>query len=519
MSVPSVDAFSVLPGPAKSRAPTSQKPLQDTEKSFDDTVRDGVPKAGKAETGKAEDVNDDIARPRPDSETTEDPDAVYQEGADRDRPTLKDTEVEADAPVDVVADVAIAVDEAKPQSPPQLLLAGTVISEAKGNGTSFSNPEVVGSETTGNSKIIVTSGTSDDPLGAQIARGGELPFANPDGVSQAKAGLEDPRLVSALDAKKPSVPTPTPQEGSLGGGSPEDPESPGLQARPGASIALPDDAVEQPALRVEPQGRIQGTEGTQPAPLASQVTPWRSVAAQPGQSDKPRIREQAAEITPATPPQTGASAPVASFLGQPTVPGADATVVQITSLSSANTIPQDAFHTFGTFDGAGQDLGEAAVLREGRGAQPSVARADIAGAARLPAPAQVVQQLIAASINLSDRPVELTLEPAELGKVRMMLASSESGVSVVVSAERQETLDLLRRNIGLLERDFREIGYSNIAFDFGTSSGEGQQPRDRDAGPSTVFAYDAAGDGPHVAPVAATQNQAIRVDDRLDIRL
>ncbi|MBE1285492.1 MAG: hypothetical protein GJ676_19420 [Rhodobacteraceae bacterium] len=68
-------------------------------------------------------------------------------------------------------------------------------------------------------------------------------------------------------------------------------------------------------------------------------------------------------------------------------------------------------------------------------------------------------------------PIEVALSPEELGRVRMVLSVSEAGVSVSIVAERQETLELMRRNVDQLSADLKDLGYSTLGFDF--SNGEG----------------------------------------------
>ena len=75
-------------------------------------------------------------------------------------------------------------------------------------------------------------------------------------------------------------------------------------------------------------------------------------------------------------------------------------------------------------------------------------------------------QLAEAVARFPDRPVELTLSPEELGRVRLTLSTSDGGLVLAVTAERPETLDLMRRNIDQLARDFREIGFSDLSFSF-----------------------------------------------------
>lgn len=79
-------------------------------------------------------------------------------------------------------------------------------------------------------------------------------------------------------------------------------------------------------------------------------------------------------------------------------------------------------------------------------------------------------QVAQALADAPNRVVELTLSPEELGKVRMTLHSTESSMTVAVQADRPETLDLMRRNIDSLAREFRDMGYADVSFDFGQQS-------------------------------------------------
>ena len=80
----------------------------------------------------------------------------------------------------------------------------------------------------------------------------------------------------------------------------------------------------------------------------------------------------------------------------------------------------------------------------------------------------VIQQLSNnLSINLAERPIEIRLEPAELGRVRLTLSTTEAGVTVTVLAERAETLELMRRNASELASEFRELGFAGVDLSFG----------------------------------------------------
>ncbi len=69
-----------------------------------------------------------------------------------------------------------------------------------------------------------------------------------------------------------------------------------------------------------------------------------------------------------------------------------------------------------------------------------------------------------------DGVIEIRLQPEELGRVRLSMTPTELGVTVQITAERFETLDLLRRNIDLLEADLHEQGFANLTFDFGSET-------------------------------------------------
>lgn len=91
---------------------------------------------------------------------------------------------------------------------------------------------------------------------------------------------------------------------------------------------------------------------------------------------------------------------------------------------------------------------------------------------------QVARQLAEAFQNASQRPVDITLSPEELGRVRLALSSTEAGMVMHVTAERPETLELMRRHIAELGQEFQDIGYADISFSF---AGEDAQQSDTSA--------------------------------------
>lgn len=114
--------------------------------------------------------------------------------------------------------------------------------------------------------------------------------------------------------------------------------------------------------------------------------------------------------------------------------------------------------------------------------------------------------------------VELSLSPEELGRVRLRLHPSEAGLSVTITADRPETLDLMRRNIDLLAREFLDIGYEGAQFEFAQSGQRADKGADN--GQSTPPAIADPANTVQRANIAQPE-PAVRImlGDRLDIRL
>lgn len=99
----------------------------------------------------------------------------------------------------------------------------------------------------------------------------------------------------------------------------------------------------------------------------------------------------------------------------------------------------------------------------------------------------VGNQLVEAVRVGANGSTDVALNPEELGRVRLSLTGQDGALHVSVTAERPETQDLLRRHIGMLQADFRALGYTDVAFDFGpgrdhagqsTHPAQGAAPRD-----------------------------------------
>lgn len=77
--------------------------------------------------------------------------------------------------------------------------------------------------------------------------------------------------------------------------------------------------------------------------------------------------------------------------------------------------------------------------------------------------AQILPQASAAKTG----PIELVLNPAELGHLRFEIHQKGAHLEVVLLAERPETLELLRRHGDQLASEFRNAGFSGASLSFG----------------------------------------------------
>ncbi|MGH1463903.1 MAG: flagellar hook-length control protein FliK [Cognatishimia sp.] len=96
--------------------------------------------------------------------------------------------------------------------------------------------------------------------------------------------------------------------------------------------------------------------------------------------------------------------------------------------------------------------------------------------AKLPPPQIVTRQIAQHILQAPGFQSEIHLSPDELGRVRISINTADQGVSLHISADRIETLDLLRRNIGLLGQEFAALGYSNLNFSFSQQGQNSNQP-------------------------------------------
>ena len=104
-----------------------------------------------------------------------------------------------------------------------------------------------------------------------------------------------------------------------------------------------------------------------------------------------------------------------------------------------------------------------------------------APAASEPIPAQVLRHLHPARLTADrDAPLEITLDPPELGTIRISVSRGTDGMVLHLQADQPETLDLLRRHGAVLSAELQRQGLEQGSFSF---SGR-QDGQDRQATPA-----------------------------------
>jgi flagellar hook-length control protein FliK len=138
---------------------------------------------------------------------------------------------------------------------------------------------------------------------------------------------------------------------------------------------------------------------------------------------------------------------------------------------------------------------------------------------QMPVPLDALAVQIARKFDEGSSQFEISLHPAELGKVDVSLNVSQDGrVHAVLRAERAETLDLLRQDARSLESQLRQagldVGSNSLSFQLSQGGNQRQQASSADLAKS--FSQD---DASATADIVKTAYVAVRKRDGLDIHV
>ncbi|WP_168219713.1 flagellar hook-length control protein FliK [Pseudotabrizicola formosa] len=132
----------------------------------------------------------------------------------------------------------------------------------------------------------------------------------------------------------------------------------------------------------------------------------------------------------------------------------------------------------------------------------------------VPVPASQISQTIVQIIQKgADSPVEVTLRPEELGKIRFDLTTISDRLHVMLYVERPDAMDLIRRHGEQLLNDLRLAGFGHPSLSFGEWS-----QRDTRPGKSQGSAKPAEGSAAAYAIDAGQASRTVAAG-RLDLRL
>lgn len=129
---------------------------------------------------------------------------------------------------------------------------------------------------------------------------------------------------------------------------------------------------------------------------------------------------------------------------------------------------------------------------------------------------QVIEGVTTAP-GTGDDVIELQLRPEELGHLRFRMVQGEHGLLLNISADRPETLDLLRRHVDQLARSLSDLGYGGASFSFG----EGGQSNGRggEAGRGMATDHAVPTDRYQDIETPKTTARGVPPSDGLDIRI
>ena len=278
---------------------------------------------------------------------------------------------------------------------------------------------------------------------------------------------------SAATARPTAAQTDTPSPAANVGAAPITPPLLAAAPNPAANpVMVADGSVQQPAdiLSAPPPAAAPKPARATPAETAfrlraggadSAVLPeGRAISVPLPERNPPQVPAAPGEpFAAVVPPDPAADTPAGS--DKPTLP-------PIGPLSDPPVSP--ATH--------GQDAARPTPTAVAQIAAPPAANLPAANlpAANLPAatpavatplPPRVTADLVTLAKTQPNGPIQILLNPAELGNLRFEIHQNADQLRVVLAVERPETMDLLRRNADQLLGEFRAAGFAGASLSFG----------------------------------------------------
>lgn len=127
---------------------------------------------------------------------------------------------------------------------------------------------------------------------------------------------------------------------------------------------------------------------------------------------------------------------------------------------------------------------------------------------------QIAQQMAAVVPSTVPGTTEISLQPEELGRVRMTLSVQDGALTLIILADRPETSDLMRRNIDQLAQVYRQMGFESLSFSF---AGSTQQEAGTEG--TTAASLQMEDDNERTTDTQSTTTLPTIATDRLDLRI
>lgn len=217
------------------------------------------------------------------------------------------------------------------------------------------------------------------------------------------------------------------------------------------------------AITETPEQKIAPTNSAvAPAQTPVQTSlPIKSFRPLSDQVQTPEVDRRGRGAAPDVPPETTLAQTLSKTKTLPAIFGASPALVQHEAVIKAAvqklaSSAEFAMDDFGLPSASGERASAAAQMPT---AAPATAGVETAR--------HVANQIAVAVTAQPGRTTEISLNPEELGRVRLNLVAVDSAITVTVLAERPETGDLMRRHIDILNQEFKALGYDDINFAFG----------------------------------------------------
>ena len=221
----------------------------------------------------------------------------------------------------------------------------------------------------------------------------------------------------------------------------------------------PDSVAKAAAVRPEMQESGRRDQIANPADPALQ----RSLGQRPLAADTPSPNVPMA-FPPVAPVPATQVAHAEKSIAKTQTPATVVTVLPILNVPNPERFPTADSGDFPATDFTLSKLGFTAALPTTPVAQPSA-----------PIPIQAVQQTLGYLIAKGETgPIELTLRPEELGKIRFEMTATGEKVHMILFVERPDALELMRRHGDQLLADLRQSGFSQASLSFSDWDNRGQ---------------------------------------------